>query len=31
MATFVWAGPGLLLVFGWAVVVGAIRSLEWAK
>jgi hypothetical protein len=31
MATFVWAGPGLLLVFGWAVVVGAIRSAQWAK
>jgi len=31
MATFVWAGPGLLLAFGWAVVVGAIRSAQWAK
>jgi hypothetical protein len=31
MATFVWAGPGLLLVFAWAVVVGAIRSARWAK
>jgi len=29
MATFVWAGPGLLLVFVWAVVVGAIRSAQW--
>jgi hypothetical protein len=31
MATFVWACPGLLLVFGWAVVVGAIRSVQWAR
>jgi hypothetical protein len=31
MATFVWAGPSFLLVFGWAVVVGAIRSVQWAK
>jgi hypothetical protein len=31
MATFVWAGPGLVLAFAWAVVVGAVRSAGWAK
>ena len=31
MATFVWAGPGLLLAYCWAVVVGGIRSVQWAK
>lgn len=31
MATFVWACPGLLLTFVWAVVAGAIRSARWAK
>ena len=31
MATFVWACPGLLLVFVWAVVAGAVRAVRWAK
>lgn len=31
MTTFLWACPGLLLVLGWAVLVGAIRSAHWAK
>ncbi len=31
MATFVWACPGFLLVFVWAVVAGALRAVRWAK
>ena len=31
MATFRWVSPGLLLTFGWAVVVGAVRSAQWAR
>ena len=31
MATFIWAGPGMLLLLGWAVVAGAFRSMQWAK
>ncbi len=31
MATFVSVGPALLVVYGWAVIAGAVRAAEWAK
>ena len=31
MATFIWAGPGMLLLFGWSVIAGALRTRQWAK
>lgn len=31
MATFVWAAPGLLLALAWAVVAGAIRTVQWSR
>jgi hypothetical protein len=31
MATFLWAGPGFLLVFAWGVLAGLARTLRWAR
>ena len=31
MTTFVWAGPGFLLVFAWGALAGLARTVRWAR
>jgi hypothetical protein len=31
MATFRWTGPALLLLLGWAVLMGVVRTARWAQ